>query len=477
MNTVQSSQASASTSSEHWSYTDYTCWAKIDNQRKLYMLDKGKTRNLSNNQIDLLKRHCSYIRASCALYGYSRMYRQKAANEKIIQSLPKDKAELVKVICQAPYNIVINDEIRIMGRGCESNTIAQQFSDMDMKTKKQIMAEAIVLVYQQSIENIQSVKFVESYRLFKDIMAVTKIIFEIDLAIYLPEKMPTTFGSKGASIVSRLKNNLSFTQYMIAYNFFYARHLNEFISSQKTESLIYCHRGPTIDGNHGAILLLERSSNNLRITALNSTGGLTPEKTNTCEAFPKSKIDHHVKALLHMAILSSEEHQGLNFEFGFINDQSQRDKDNCHVWCCKMLRKIHTVGEFTGTVWRKKSKLKQEDLCYDAKESRLKWEETNFQVYYFPLPNRYCKPIQSLSQLEAMCKKSQQPETKTLLDQIRSRECGHSVTGEGLDLQAEMHNRHLQRTSIKYTALALISELGLLNEAMKQRIRSLSPYR
>ncbi|GAA4651572.1 hypothetical protein GCM10023116_38560 [Kistimonas scapharcae] len=347
----------------------------------------------------------------------------------------------------------------------------------DTSKQQQIITEALLQLYKSAVSAIKTVDFQEYYKTFKDLRQVVKILFRLDLTMFLDLPLTAGFGSKGASLVSTLKANLSFNQNMIAYNFLYTKDLQTFIASGQKSDLIYCNFGPDIDGNHGTILFLERPINtHVRMTVVNSTGAFTSEQIQH-ECPPQFTLNIYIYMLLTGAIYFARLHPYLTFDFGFIKEQSQQDHENCHVWCCKVLRKTHDIEAFSQLVWPTCAELKEHNLVY-KKAAPLKWENINLQVYSLTLPKTYWKPIQSISQLHTLTDAlSPSDKGKILFDQIKDSECGDYLTGEGMTLGTKTVNNHLQRISIKYSVIGLLHQMGTLTANHLHYIRELTAKR
>ena len=164
----------------------------------------------------------------------------------------------------------------------------------------------------------------------------------------------------------------------------------------------------------------------------------------------------------------------LSFYFGFIKEQSQRDHENCHVWCCKVLRKTRHIDAFSQLVWPSSTELNENNLLY-RRAAPLKWENSNIRVFSLTLPKAYWKPIQSISQLHALTQSlPPSDQGKILFEQLKVINCGDRLTGHGITLGVKTVNKHLQRTNIKYSVIGLLQELGTLTSNHLEYIRGLT---
>ena len=443
----------------------------------IYVIDNDKIRHLSPVAIDSLQRRCSIARLLCTRYPKYSSTEKTNLFAKVSDYIFEDYEEdFVQLICAYPYDIVPNKALRTMNYGCESGDYAELFMQFDINKQKQIITEALLQLYRDCVSVIKTADFQEHYKTFKDLRQVVKILFKLDLTTFLNIPLTASFGSKGASLVSTLKANLSFDQDMIAYNFLYTVDLQKFIESGQKTGLIYCNFGPDIDGNHGTILFLERqTSTHVRMTVVNSTGAFSSTQTHKCPS--QFTLNLYIYTLLTGAIYFARIHPNLSFDFGFIKDVSQRDHENCHVWCCKVLRKTHDIGAFSQLVWPSCTELKENNLVY-SKAAPHKWENSNIRVFYLELPKIYWKPIQSISQLHALTNTlSPDDRGKVLFDQLKENECGDYLTGQGMTLGAKTVNNHLQRTSVKYSVIGLLQEMGTLTANHLQFTRGFTAKR
>ncbi|WP_211829676.1 hypothetical protein [Kistimonas asteriae] len=457
------------------SLRDYSRRVQTSKWGTIYVIDNDKIRHLSPVSIDSLQRRCSIARLLCARYPKYSSAEKTNPFEKISDYIFEAyEEEFVQLICAYPYDIVLNKRLRTTNNGCETGDYAKLFMQFNANKQKQIITEALLQLYKSGVSAIRTVDFKKYYKTFKDLRQVIKILFRLDLTMFLDLPLTAGFGSKGASLVSTLKANLSFNQDMIAYNFLYTKDLQTFIASGQKTDLIYCNFGPDIDGNHGTILFLERPINtHVRMTVVNSTGAFSSEQIQH-ECPPQFTLNLYIYMLLTGAIYFARLHPHLSFDFGFIKEQSQRDHENCHVWCCKVLRKTHDIEAFSQLVWPSCAELKEHNLVY-KEATPLKWENTNLRVFSLTLPKTYWKPIQSISQLHALIDALPPGDKgKILFDQIKKNECGDHLTGNGMTLGAKTVNNHLQRTSIKYSVMGLLQEMEMLTPNHLQYIRGLT---
>ena len=258
-------------------------WLKPQDGASIRVIDNDKVKHLSLISVDSLQRRCSIARLLCALYPTYTSTEKTSPFEKISHyTFEAHEEEFVQLICTFPYDIVLNKRLRTVNNGCETDDYAELFKQLDRDKQKQIITEALLQLYKACVSAVKTVDFTEYYKTFKDLREVIKIHFCLDLTMFLNIPLPAVFGSKGASLVSTLKSNLSFDQDMIAYNFMYMKDLQTFIESGQKTGLIYCNLGPDINGNHGTILFLERHSNtHIRMTVANSTGALASNQTHS----------------------------------------------------------------------------------------------------------------------------------------------------------------------------------------------------